>query len=76
MIFFIIFFVARFQRDLILRVNVKKKNGEKKVEEIIVRNLLNTILFINEHGSIRSKSLMAMFILCLKINRSLSILNV
>ena len=33
----------------------KKKNGEKKVKEIIVRNILNTILFINEHGSIRSK---------------------
>ena len=32
----------------------KKKNGEK-VEKIIVRNLLKTILFINEHGSIRSK---------------------
>ena len=51
----------------------EKKNAEKKVEEIIVRNLLNTILFINEHGSIRSKW---RFILCLKINRSLSILNV
>ena len=43
------------------------------IKEIIVRNLLNTILFINEHGSIRSKW---RFILCLKINRSLSILNV
>ena len=52
--FFIIFFVARFERNLILRVNVKK-NGEKKVEEIIVHNLLNTIIFINEHGSVRSK---------------------
>ena len=53
--FLIIFFVARFERNLILRVNVKKISGEKKVEEIIVRNLLNAILFINEHGSIRSK---------------------
>ena len=52
--FLIIFFIARFERNLILRVNVKK-NGENKVEEIIVRNLLNTIIFINEHGSIRSK---------------------
>ena len=51
----------------------KKKNEEKKVEEIIVHNLLNTILFIDEHESIRSKW---RFILCLKINRSLSILNV
>ena len=54
--FLIIFFAAQFERNLILRVNVKeKKNGEKKVEEIIVRNLLNTILFIDEHWSIRSK---------------------
>ena len=53
--FLVIFFFARFERSLILRVNVKKKNGEKKVEEIIVRNLRNTILFINEHGSISSK---------------------
>ena len=33
----------------------EKKKEEKKVEEIIVRNLLNTISFINEHGSIISK---------------------
>ena len=53
--FLIIFFVARFERNLILHVNMKKNNGEKKVEEIIVHTLLNTILFIHEHGSLRSK---------------------
>ena len=31
-----------------IALQCEKKNREKKVEEIIVRNLLNTILFINE----------------------------